>query len=256
MSPDAGMTPRRRAAKRGTRTSRPAARAAERTSVAPPQGPASDGLSVLIASRPALFREILARQLGSEPGLRIAGQARDEESVRSILIKDKPRVLVLDYEGFGPNAEALIPRFRRASPATRILVLAARSGDETVERVLRVGASGLVGKQHGFAPLVRAIRLVANGELWANRRVTARAVEHLADRSGRDSVGEPLTSRETEIAEAVGRGLRNKEIARRLQVSEKTVKSHLSNIFRKLQVDNRFAVGLYVLDLQPRPSPS
>ena len=61
-----------------------------------------------------------------------------------------------------------------------------------------------------------------------------------------------LTRREQEITHDVGRGLRNKEIARRLNISEKTVKSHLNNIFRKLQVDNRFAVGLYSLDIKPR----
>jgi DNA-binding NarL/FixJ family response regulator len=77
-------------------------------------------------------------------------------------------------------------------------------------------------------------------------------VEHLAETQSRDGFEEQLTSRESEIAESVGRGLRNKEIARRLQISEKTVKSHLNNIFRKLQVDNRFAVGLYVLSLPSR----
>ena len=252
MSTGAGTAPRKGAARRA-RTKRPARRAPAATTVSPLEAPAPAVVSVLIAARPALFREILARQLGNEPGFTIAGQVRDEEGVRSILIKDKPRVLLLDYEGLGPNADGLIPRFRRASPATRILVLAARSGDETVERVLRIGASGLVAKQQGFAALVRAIRLVAAGELWANRRVTARAMERLADRSGGGTVGEPLSSREVEIAEALGRGLRNKDIARRLQISEKTVKSHLSNIFRKLQVDNRFAVGLYVLDLPSKP---
>jgi DNA-binding NarL/FixJ family response regulator len=211
-------------------------------------------LTVLIAARPALYREILARQLAGEPDVRIAGQARDEEGILPVLRKDKPRVLLLDYEGVGPNVEALIPRLRRAAPATRILLLATRSDDETVERVLRAGASGLVAKQLGFEVLVRAIRVVADGELWANRRVTARTVEHLAETQRRDSFEEQLTSREAEIAEAVGRGLRNKDIARHLQISEKTVKTHLNNIFRKLQVDNRFAVGLYVLRLPTQPT--
>jgi two-component system, NarL family, nitrate/nitrite response regulator NarL len=218
--------------------------------LAPPPTEAGAALTVAVAARPALFREILALELEGQPGLEVVGQARDEDGIRSVLSREKPRVLLLDYEGLGPNFEALIPRLRRSAPATRILVLATRSGDETVEGVLRLGAAGLVGKQQGLATLVRAIRVVALGELWANRRVTASAVEHMADGLPSSSNGR-LTRREFEVTEAVARGLRNKDIARRLQISEKTVKSHLNNIFRKLQVDNRFAVGLYALDLKP-----
>ncbi len=231
-------------------------RPSPRASRIPKPAPASESLpaarvTVVVATRPALVREVLARQLGSEPGLSIVGLARDEDGIGLLLSKERPRVLVLDYEGLGPNSEAMVPRLRRASPSTRILVMATRSTDETVERVLRVGATGLVGKQLGFATLVRAIRVVAAGELWANRRVTAQTVEHLADGGDRSSWEGRLTRREVEVATAVGRGLRNKDIAHRLSISEKTVKSHLNNIFRKLGVDNRFAVGLYALDMKP-----
>ena len=232
------------------RASGPASRPAGKTSARAAPGRAHP-LAILIAARPALYREILSRQLASEPDLGIAGQARDEETILAVLSKKSPTVLLLDYEGFGPNTESLIPKLRRASPSTRILLLATRSDDETAERMLRIGAVGLVAKQRGFEVLVRAIRAVARGELWAERHVTSRAIERLVDSSPRDAFAERLTAREFEIAEAVGRGLRNKEIARRLQIKEKTVKSHLNNIFRKLHVDNRFAVGLYVLKLPP-----
>jgi len=160
---------------------------------------------------------------------------------------------LFDYEGLGPSAERAIRRLHRIARGTRILVLATRSSDETVERVLRVGASGLIGKQQTFNTLVRAIRAVAAGELWANRRATAHVVELLSGPSDRGaSESERLTSREWDITDAVGQGLRNKEIARGLRISEKTVKSHLNNIFRKLHVDNRFAVGLYARDLRPK----
>ena len=253
MSTDAGTAPRKGAARRA-RTKRPARRAPAATTVSPLEAPAPAVVSVLIAARPALFREILVRQLGNEPGFTIAGQVRDEEGVRSILIKDKPRVLLLDYEGLGPNADGLIPPVFGGRPRQPAFSSSRRArGTRRSSGSCGSGSSGLVAKQQGFAALVRAIRVVAAGELWANRRVTARAMERLADRSGGGTVGEPFSSREVEIAEAIGRGLRNKDIARRLQISEKTVKSHLSNIFRKLQVDNRFAVGLYVLDLPSKP---
>ena len=157
-------------------------------------------------------------------------------------------MLLLDLEGFGRLAESAIRSLHRHARGARILVLAAESGDETVERVVRLGGSGLVGKQETVATLLRAIQAVACGELWANRRATARVVEILAEPAGGVAAArERLTAREREISEAVGRGLRNREIARRMRISEKTVKAHLNNIFRKLQVGNRFAAGLYSL---------
>jgi DNA-binding NarL/FixJ family response regulator len=203
---------------------------------------------VVVAARPALFCEVLSLKLGDEPDLEVAGVAHDEDELRALVIRSRPDVLLFDYEGLGPGAELAIRRSRRSSRATRVLVLATRSSEETLERVLHAGASGLVGKGQPFATLVRAIHAVAAGELWANRVAAAHVVEHLAAPSGVGPLDERLTRREWQIVEAVGQGIRNKEIGKRLKISEKTVKSHLNNIFRKLRVDNRFAVGLYSLD--------
>ena len=208
---------------------------------------------IVIAARPALFCESLSVALAREPSLDVVGRAVDEDEARTLLRQKRPAVLVLDYEGFGPSAETAIRSLHRAAQGTRVLILATRSSDETVERVLQAGAAGLVGKQQTLETVVRAIQAVAAGELWANRRATAHVVELLSEPSSAVTTQARLTSREWAIAEAVGQGLRNKEIARRLKISEKTVKSHLNNVFRKLQVGNRFAVGLYSLDqLQPK----
>ena len=202
-------------------------------------------IRLAVAALPALFCEALASRIENEADVEVVGRATSETEISRLLKAERPHVLLFDYEGLGPNAERVIFRLRRAAPSTRILVLASRSSQETVERVLRVGASGLVGKQLDCVTLIRAIHVVAGGELWANRRATADFVEHLTDNFS--DANDELTGREWEIAEGVGRGLRNKEIAHRLSISEKTVKSHLNNIFRKLRVDNRFAAGMYVL---------
>jgi len=207
---------------------------------------------IAVAAQPALFRDILVRQLDAEPGLVIVGQASGEDGIKELLAKENPKILVFDYEGLGPNGESTIRRLRRAALSTRILVLASRSNDETVERVLRAGASGLVGKQLEFEVLVRAIRAVSAGEVWANRRATSLALEILTGPSSAISKS-GLTKREQEIADACSQGLRNKDIASRLNISSKTVKGHLNNIFRKLRVDNRFALGLQITErLQPK----
>jgi DNA-binding NarL/FixJ family response regulator len=209
-------------------------------------------LAIAVAAHPPLFCEVLSRQLDAEQNIVVVGRASNEDQIGEVLARQSPQVLVLDYEGLGPNTESLLYRLRRAAPPTRILILASRSSDETVQRVLRAGASGLVGKQLEFAVLVRAIRAVSAGEVWANRRATSLALEMLTAPSSRVSKSE-LTRREQEIADACSQGLRNKEIASRLSISTKTVKGHLNNIFRKLQVDNRFALGLHITErIQPK----
>jgi DNA-binding NarL/FixJ family response regulator len=201
------------------------------------------GLSIAVAAYPALFCETLSHQLDEEPDFVCVGTADNEDRIGELLTKESPQVLIFDYEGLGPNGESTVGRLRRLAPGTRILVLASRSSDETVERVLRAGASGLVGKQLRFEVLVHAIHAVAAGEMWANRSATCLALEVLTDPSSREPKSD-LTKREQEIADACSQGLRNKEIASRLNISTKTVKGHLNNIFRKLHVDSRFALSL------------
>ena len=211
-------------------------------------------LEIAVAIRPALFRELLCHRLERDNGMTIVGQAATEEEIGVLLSSSRPAVLIFDYEGLGPNAEGSLIRLRHVAPATRILVLASRSGEETVQRVLRAGASGLIGKHLGYEMLARAIHAIAAGEIWANRHATSEVLERLTTFSGRVDKVE-LTHREKQIAECCTLGLRNKEIASRLNISSKTVKSHLNNIFRKLRVDNRveLVLGLAGAPAQPQP---
>jgi len=206
---------------------------------APPTRPR---LEVAIASESILFRDVLSRLLNTDPDLKIVGRAHSERELTRVLRQERPQALLFDYEALGGQGESIISRLRRAAPETRILVMAAQSNSDTVGRVLRAGASGLVGKHLGFETLMRAIRAVARGEVWADRKTTARAVESLTAARLPGSEDQ-LTKRELQITEAVGRGLRNKEIARQLNISPKTVKSHLNNIFRKAKLDGRVALA-------------
>jgi DNA-binding NarL/FixJ family response regulator len=209
-------------------------------------------LRVAVAAEQVLFRDVLSCLLNTDPALKIVGQAHNEKDLTWLLRRERPQALLFDYEALGPNGESVISRLRRAAPATRILVMATRSSTERVGRALRAGASGLVGKHVSFETLTKAIHAVARGEVWADRRTTARALEHLTAR--RPGAEDQLTRRELQIAEGVGRGLRNKEIASQLRISQKTVKSHLNNIFRKLRLDGRVALALLAQEhgVQPR----
>jgi DNA-binding NarL/FixJ family response regulator len=208
-------------------------------------------LRVAVAAEQILFRDVLFCLLNTDPALKIVGQAHNERDLTGLLRRERPQALLFDYEELGPNGESIISRLRRAAPATRILVMSARSSTERVGRVLRAGASGLVGKHVSFETLMQAIHAVARGEVWADRRTTARALEHLTAR--RPGAEDQLTRRELQIADGVGRGLRNKEIAGQLRISQKTVKSHLNNIFRKLRLDSRVALALLAQERGVQP---
>src|SRR5262249_27567569 len=140
-------------------------------------------IDVALAIRPALLRDVLTRLLDTVPDLRVVGYGETEEEIRKVLSKLRPRLLLFDYEAMGPNSEGIISRLRRTVPVTRILVVARRSDEENIGQILRSGASGLVGKEAEFTTLVRAIQAVVAGELWANRRSAAQALEGLTDAS-------------------------------------------------------------------------
>jgi DNA-binding NarL/FixJ family response regulator len=203
-------------------------------------------IRVLVATLPALWSEVLGRLLERERDLHVVGRAHSEDQLREAVATHNPHVILFDYEALGPNSEGIIARLRRAAPSARTLVFATGGGDETTIAVLRAGAMGLVGKQLGYPALLAALRAVAAGELWAHRRVTAQAIDQLVSPVlQKQEVPSQLTKREWEVVEGVGKGLRNREIADALGINERTVKSHLNNIFSKTRVSSRFALSLW-----------
>ena len=237
---------------RESRRTRPAVESAasgrrESNVAASPRSNALRCIRVGIAIPSDLFRGEVRQLMDGEPDLEIVGDGRDEQQVAEMLGAENPRVLLLDYEGFGPDALPIISRLRRREPTeVRILVLATAPTDEDAEQMLRAGAWGLIARGE-FETLLRAIRAVAGGEMWASRTVTARAIQHLINPVERTE--SRITERELQVADGVTRGLRNKEIARELKISEKTVKSHLNSIFLKLGLKGRIALAVEGRDL-------
>ncbi len=208
--------------------------------------PADRPIRVLVATQPALWSEVLAGMLDRERDIKVVGRALNEDQVRQGATESDPHVVLLDYEALGPNSEDLIARLHRTAPHLRVLVFATRSGDDTTVSVLRAGAAGLVGKQLGFTAMLVALRTVAAGELWVYRQVEAPGFDQLLrPAAGNSETSSRLTKREREVVEGVGKGLRNREIARMLGISERTVKCHLNNIFAKMRVNSRLALTLW-----------
>jgi NarL family two-component system response regulator LiaR len=133
---------------------------------------------------------------------------------------------------------------RRELPETRVIVLTSFAEDDRLLPAIQAGAAGYLLKDVRPAELARAVRAAHAGEALLDPAVAARLVEAIAQAPGEEPV-ERLTPREREVLEMIGRGLPNKLIARRLEVSEKTVKNHVTHLLAKLGVSDRTQAALY-----------
>jgi two-component system NarL family response regulator len=177
------------------------------------------------------------------------GQA---DSVRTSLLRDRPQILLLDLDLPGLNTPEAIARTRTLSPATSIVVLSSPIGEETELNLFKAGVRGYCRNDIDPQLLKRVVLAVQLGELWIRRSLMRRLLDELGVRFSsivsdkREIVGRLayLTVREREIASLVGNGGTNKQIANQLDISERTVKAHLTEIFRKLGISDRLKLAL------------
>ncbi len=198
-------------------------------------------LRIVIADDHPLFREGLRKALSTAPDFRLVGEASDGESALELCGSEQPDVLVLDLTMPRCNGFGVLDRLPKLSPGTHAVVLTGRLEREFEERALRAGARGFLHKDSSVDRILKAIRAVAGGEVWASRRGFSRLLS-----SGPASVDpfESLTPREGEILDLLGRGMMNREIASKMTLSEKTVASHIAAVVGKLGVRGRVDAAL------------
>jgi len=198
------------------------------------------------------MREALSVLLSIEEGIDVVGQADDGSHTLGPLHGPKPSVVLVDMPRSPLEGVELLRTIRRESPDAKLLMLAAASDEALIFRALKAGAKGCVSKNACVAELRKAIRGVHEGEVWVQRKVLVRCLG--ADPSavaGREGATErangPLATREQEILRLLAAGGTNRDIGQALFISEKTVKSHLNSIFRKLKVRRRVQAALYAV---------
>ncbi|MBO0778665.1 MAG: response regulator [Ktedonobacteraceae bacterium] len=199
---------------------------------------AAEEITILLVDSQAVTRAGLRRLLESYAGLRVVGEAADGLQAVSETLELGPRVVLMDT--FLPNGQTLeaLRQIKQLNLDTRVLLLSAQEREEYLYETLRAGADGYVLKDIEPAELVEAVRTVARGEVLVQPQLASRLLSRFG-RQGRATPYETLTARELEVLRLLGRGLRNKEIAARLYVSERTVNFHLANIYQKLNVSGR-----------------
>ncbi len=198
---------------------------------------------VLIADDQALVRSGFRLIVETRPDLEVVGEAEDGEETVRLAGELDPDVILLDVRMPKLDGIEATKRIVNSGSRARILVLTTFDLDEYVYGAIRAGASGFLLKDVRPTDLVDAIRLVANGNALLGPTVTQRLLERFTDtgdgRRRETKAIESFTEREHEIFKLIATGLSNAEIAEKLVLSETTVKTHVSNILRKLGVRDR-----------------
>ena len=206
-------------------------------------------IRVLIADDHAVVRQGLRTFLELHDDIEVVGEAQDGVEAVAAVAEHQPDVALVDLDVPRLGGIDAIRRIREESPATRVLVLTSFADDDTVLPALRAGASGYLLKDVQPRELVGAIRTVHDGEALLAPAVATMLVEQLG--AGADAAPPPpedgLTPREREVLVQLARGLPNKLIAIELGVSERTVKTHVSNILGKLGLTDRTQAAVYAV---------
>jgi DNA-binding NarL/FixJ family response regulator len=208
-------------------------------------------IRILIADDHTLVREGTRERLEREEDFEVVGEAADGEEAVKLAQELKPNVAIIDIAMPNLNGIEATKQIKANQPATSILVLSAYDNDQYIYAVLEAGASGYLLKNVRGAQLVDAIRDVSAGEVVLDPHVARKVVQWFSSMSHGKSVVEGLpdhfSDRELEVLGLAAKGMSNKEIARELALSVRTVQSHLGNIFDKLGVSSRTEAVLRAL---------
>jgi DNA-binding NarL/FixJ family response regulator len=200
-----------------------------------------DSVRVLIADDHPLFREGMRGRLDRVADVAVVGEAASGDEAVELAHKLDPHVILMDIKMPGLNGIEATREIHQASPQIGVLVLTMFEDDDSVFAAMRAGAKGYLLKDSGGEGVVHAIRAVASGEAVFGPGVAERIIGFFsAPRAAAPQRAFPeLTEREEEVLSLVAQGKSNREIARQLFVSLKTVRNHVSNILLKLQVADR-----------------
>jgi NarL family two-component system response regulator LiaR len=207
----------------------------------------SETIRILAADDHAVVREGLRALIDTEPGMELVGEASDGAEAVGKAQAVRPDVVLLDLVMPQKSGIEAIGEIRRTAPEARILVLTSFAEDDKVFPAIKAGAQGYLLKDASPDELLEAIREVHRGEPSMHPTIARKLMLELQRSSDLPPTEDPLTEREAEVLGLVAQGLTNQEIADRLYVSERTVRTHVSNILSKLHLANRTQAALYAL---------
>ncbi len=203
-----------------------------------------DGVTVLIADDHPVVRQGLRIFLDLQDGISVVGEAATGAEAVVKVEELLPDVVLLDLVMPDLDGIEAARRIRDVSPSTKVIVVTSYADDEKIFPAIKAGAAGYLLKDVEPDDIADGIRRVHSGEALLHPKIAARLMREVTEEK---TEGEVLTARELEVLRALARGLSNKAIAEELIVSEKTVKTHVSNILAKLHLADRTQAALYAV---------
>jgi DNA-binding NarL/FixJ family response regulator len=203
-------------------------------------------IRVAIVDDQPLFTDGLGRIVGAQPGMEVVGTAHDGESGVKMCAELRPDVILMDISMPIMDGVTATGKIRDILPEAKILILTVNADDVHVFQGIKAGATGYLLKDCTPDDLSRAIRTVHAGDTIMAPEI-ARKMLLAFEEADPEPEAPSLTRRELDIVTAFARGMGNKQIARDLSISEKTVRNHVSNIYKKLHVYDRTQAVLYAI---------
>ena len=204
-------------------------------------------IRILIAEDHAMIREGLKQLLEMEPDIKVVAMAADGRQAVDAYVSMRPDVVLMDVNMPRMNGLEAIREIREKDAEARVLMLTIHQDREYLFKALELGAMGYVLKDAESRVLVEAIRSIHSGQTYIHSSMARELItEFKRIKSGDDNPNQ-LSDRERDVLKLLAKGLVNREIANQLFISEKTVKNHISNIFRKLDVQDRTQAAVYAL---------
>ena len=215
---------------------------------------------MVIADDQRLFANGLARIIGVQPDMEVVGEAHTGEEAISLCLDKEPDVVLMDLSMPGMGGLRAARKILSLLPRTRVLILTVHTDDAHVFQGIKAGAQGYILKDCTPEDLTSAIRAVHAGDTIMSQDIAKKMLTTFEGIRSNTEITPSLTERELEVIKALSQGKSNKEIARDLNISEKTVRNHASNSYKKLHISARTQAVIYAIreglvDLEDLVSP-
>lgn len=203
-------------------------------------------IRIIIVDDHSMIREGLKQLLELDGDIKVVGEAGDGLECLDLIQRLKPDVVLLDINMPNLNGLQVLEHLRNNNIKVRVLVLTIHNEIEYLIRAIEIGVGGYLLKDSDSSVLKKAIHTVFNGETYIQPSLTPMLKERLENPDMVDDA-DTLTKREIEVLKLLAEGRFNKEIAQALNISEKTVKNHVSNIFKKIHVSDRTQAAVFAI---------
>ena len=205
-------------------------------------------IKLMLADDHTVVREALKHLLESEGGFQVIAEAGDGVECLERIAEHRPDLLILDLTMPQKNGFEVLEELNKNFDRTfRILILTGHKELECLLKAIEIGVDGFILKSSGFEELKKAIEMVIHGEVYIQPNLIPKFERKMADYVLDTDKLESLTRRELDVLKHVAVGMYNKEIAMKLEISERTVKNHVSNIFKKIGVADRTQAAVFAI---------